>query len=42
VGALAKELTHTRKQRDDCAAKVDAVRTWRTNAVKRASPPPAK
>jgi hypothetical protein len=34
--ALADELAATRKQRDDCAAKVDGSRQWRTDAIKRA------
>ena len=35
-GALAIELVHARRQRDDCAAKVDAIRQWRTDASARA------
>lgn len=34
--ALADELAATRKQRDDCASKVDGVRQWRGDAIKRA------
>lgn len=34
--ALADELAATRKQRDDCAAKVDGTRQWRKDAIRRA------
>ncbi len=37
-GALADELIATRKQRDDCAAKVEGNRQWRADAIKRAQP----
>lgn len=33
--ALVQELLHTRRQRNDCAAKVDGVRAWRKGAVDR-------
>jgi len=34
---LVNELIHNRKQRDDCAARVDGVATWRTQALARAA-----
>lgn len=36
-GTLINELTHTRKQRDDCATRMDGVRKWRTDATARAA-----
>lgn len=39
VGQLADELTHTRKQRDDCAARMGGVASWRAGAIKRAATP---
>ncbi len=33
--ALANELNHTRRQRDDCAARMDAIRKWREDAIRR-------
>lgn len=33
--ALALELARTRRQRDDCAAKVDGVAQWRKDAIQR-------
>lgn len=35
-GAMVDELAVTRKQRNDCASKIDGVRQWRSNAIKRA------
>ncbi len=35
---LADELAVTRKQRDDCAVRMDGVRQWRKDAIKRAEP----
>lgn len=40
VGALGAELTHTRRQRDDCSAKVDGLAKWRGDAIKRATVKP--
>lgn len=37
--ALALELNHVRRQRDDCAAQVDGMRQWRADALKRAAAP---
>jgi hypothetical protein len=34
--ALAREVTHNRKQRDDCADRMDGVAKWRTDAIARA------
>ena len=34
--ALALELSVTRRQRGDCAARMDGVRQWRTDALRRA------
>jgi len=36
--ALADELAVARDQRDRCAAKVDGMRQWRSDAAKRADP----
>jgi hypothetical protein len=36
-GALADELARNRGQRDDCAARMDGVRQWRTDAIRRAA-----
>jgi len=35
--ALALELAHTRKQRNDCAAQVAGIAQWRKDALLRAS-----
>lgn len=35
---LANELSHTRRQRDDCASRMLGVGTWRLDAIKRAAP----
>ena len=35
-GELASELNHTRRQRNDCADRMDGVRQWRSDALKRA------
>lgn len=35
--ALALELAHARKQRDDCAAQVQGIGQWRKDALLRAS-----
>lgn len=35
--ALALELAHARKQRDDCAAQVQGLSQWRKDALLRAS-----
>lgn len=37
-GDLANELNRTRRQRDDCAGRMDGVRQWRSDAIKRAAP----
>lgn len=47
VGALTNELIHVRKQRNDCADRMDGVAKWRADALKRAATlaaptPPAK
>jgi len=34
-GEMADELTRTRRQRDDCADRIDGVRQWRGDALKR-------
>ncbi len=34
--ALVTELTHVRRQRNDCAAAVAALAQWRTDALRRA------
>ena len=34
--ALISEVLHTRRQRNDCAAQVDGLRSWRSDALKRA------
>ena len=39
--ALALETAHTRKQRDDCADRMDGIRQWRDDALRRASIVPA-
>lgn len=36
-GALIAELAHVRRQRNDCAAQIDATRQWRTDALRRAA-----
>ena len=44
-GAMADELARTRGQRNDCAARMDGVRQWRTDAIRRAAEaaaPPTK
>jgi hypothetical protein len=35
--ALATELSRTRRQRDDCADRMDGVARWRADALKRAA-----
>jgi hypothetical protein len=35
-GDLTDELTRTRAQRDECAGRMDGVRQWRGDAIKRA------
>ena len=37
--AVANELINTRKQRDDCAARVAAIARWRADALTRAAKP---
>lgn len=34
-GQLVEELNTTRRQRDDCAAQVDGIRQWRSDAIRR-------
>jgi hypothetical protein len=34
--AMSIELNHNRKQRDDCASRMDGVAQWRADALKRA------
>jgi hypothetical protein len=41
-GDLANELNRTRRQRDDCAGRMDGVRQWRSDAIKRAEAKPDK
>jgi hypothetical protein len=36
-GDLVDELTRTRRQRNDCAAQVEATAQWRRDAAKRAA-----
>jgi hypothetical protein len=36
-GDLADELARNRGQRNDCAARMDGVRTWREHAIQRAT-----
>ena len=36
---LANELAHTRRQRDECAGRMDGVRQWRAKALERAKAP---
>jgi hypothetical protein len=36
-GAMADELARNRGQRNDCATRMDGVRQWRTDAMRRAS-----
>jgi hypothetical protein len=38
---LANETAHNRKQRDDCADRMDGVRQWRSDALARAKVKPA-
>jgi hypothetical protein len=35
-GDLVEELAKTRRQRDDCGDRMDGVRQWRGDAIKRA------
>jgi hypothetical protein len=35
-GDLVEELAKTRRQRNDCADRMDGVRQWRGDAIKRA------
>lgn len=39
-GDMANELNRTRRQRDDCAGRMDGVRQWRSDAIKRAETAP--
>jgi hypothetical protein len=41
-GAMADELSRNRGQRNECAVRMDGVRQWRSDAIKRASDPPKK
>ncbi len=36
-GELTNEVTRARRQRNDCAAQVAALRQWRTDALRRAA-----
>ena len=38
-GALANELAHARRQRNDCADRMDGVGKWRVDALARAKNP---
>lgn len=38
-GTMADELSRNRGQRNECAVRMDGVRQWRTDALKRASVP---
>lgn len=39
-GDLVQELAHTRSQRDECADRMDGVRTWRGKAIERGGDKP--
>jgi hypothetical protein len=39
---MADELSRNRGQRNECAVRMDGVRQWRSDAIKRASDPPKK
>lgn len=41
-GDLAEELNHTRAQRDECAGRMDGVRQWRSDAIRRAEDLPKR